>query len=101
GIRDFHVTGVQTCALPICDAVVARRLRRRAQRRRDTERATHLVLHLTDSHPHRPVTLPAPPVLAAAALLVGLPRDRLRVPVLVEIGRASCRESGGIARERE
>src|SRR5690606_14653940 len=21
GIRDFHVTGVQTCALPICDAV--------------------------------------------------------------------------------
>src|SRR5690606_40664696 len=20
GIRDFHVTGVQTCALPICDA---------------------------------------------------------------------------------
>src|SRR5690606_40734527 len=22
GIRDFHVTGVQTCALPICDVVV-------------------------------------------------------------------------------
>src|SRR5690606_40978075 len=21
GIRDFHVTGVQTCALPICEAV--------------------------------------------------------------------------------
>src|SRR5690606_41062387 len=24
GIRDFHVTGVQTCALPICRLVVAR-----------------------------------------------------------------------------
>src|SRR5690606_40880971 len=22
GIRDFHVTGVQTCALPICEALV-------------------------------------------------------------------------------
>src|SRR5690606_39701071 len=27
GIRDFHVTGVQTCALPISSAVLARRLR--------------------------------------------------------------------------
>src|SRR5690606_40767744 len=23
GIRDFHVTGVQTCALPICGGIVA------------------------------------------------------------------------------
>src|SRR5690606_40801466 len=23
GIRDFHVTGVQTCALPICDLMAA------------------------------------------------------------------------------
>src|SRR5690606_39851948 len=26
GIRDFHVTGVQTCALPICGDVVEREL---------------------------------------------------------------------------
>src|SRR5690606_40563749 len=26
GIRDFHVTGVQTCALPICKAARARSL---------------------------------------------------------------------------
>src|SRR5690606_39484286 len=33
GIRDFHVTGVQTCALPIC----------RGRRRHDGEGAVHAV----------------------------------------------------------
>src|SRR6202044_2516205 len=30
GIRDFHVTGVQTCALPILNAALGRSLRARA-----------------------------------------------------------------------
>src|SRR5690606_40389252 len=30
GIRDFHVTGVQTCALPICPAIAASGLKLRA-----------------------------------------------------------------------
>src|SRR5690606_40297171 len=37
GIRDFHVTGVQTCALPIC------RLLSAVQRRRRRENARGLV----------------------------------------------------------
>src|SRR5690606_40602199 len=49
GIRDFHVTGVQTCALPISpetrigDAVIARGLQRarRAAGRRDRDPAEH------------------------------------------------------------
>src|SRR5690606_40598071 len=32
GIRDFHVTGVQTCALPICFARVPEEVKRRWQR---------------------------------------------------------------------
>src|SRR5690606_40997990 len=34
GIRDFHVTGVQTCALPICHRAPARAACRAGSRRR-------------------------------------------------------------------
>src|SRR2546426_4986982 len=34
GIRDYKVTGVQTCALPICSRVIALMLPRGAQSRR-------------------------------------------------------------------
>src|SRR5690606_40701142 len=40
GIRDFHVTGVQTCALPISRAR-SRAGRRRARGRRDGRRRQH------------------------------------------------------------
>src|SRR5690606_36334807 len=63
----------------------ARSLRRRAQVRRDTDRATHLVLHLTDLDADRAVSLPLPHSLAPTTFFLGLPRVRvlIGVPVLV------------------
>src|SRR5690606_40241021 len=69
GIRDFHVTGVQTCALPISAAATLSR-RWRAGRRR----ARHL-----------PAAPPSRRSLAAAAGVARAPD---------EIGRASGRERG-------
>src|SRR5690606_39991526 len=43
GIRDFHVTGVQTCALPICERLLAAE-----QAREDTQRQLY--------HAHRSVS---------------------------------------------
>src|SRR5690606_39372836 len=84
GIRAFHVTGVQTCALPISTA-------------RDPQRATELAaipgvrveaLDITD----------AAQVDALPARLAGVTLDLLYInagiagPQDKEIGRASCRE---------
>src|SRR5690606_40377765 len=87
GIRDFHVTGVQTCALPIYGA-------RRA------------VADLEEAHQARRLAAARQPlVLAAQAREVGagaravleqarFPHPQVHDPVLVDekIGRASCRE---------
>src|SRR5690606_39751118 len=79
GIRDFHVTGVQTCALPIS---TTRRTRRAAE---PADRARRLRPGV------RGRAGPAPASPAAAR-----PQTRQCV---AEIGRASCRErveaSGG------
>src|SRR5690606_39752797 len=94
GIRDFHVTGVQTCALPIsraspegvCDTpknkeplghgrgwrAVGRRFARRAARNRQKGRRGPALPH-------------TPPHLRAQA----------------KIGRASCRESETVSRGGE
>src|SRR5436309_5622791 len=79
GIRDFHVTGVQTCALPI-SACRARSLRRwPASRRPSACRCLRAIARPTHSRGARA----APPA------------DRRRWeqdPSDQEIGRASCRE---------
>src|SRR5688500_20208784 len=69
GIRDYKVTGVQTCALPICETVQ---------------------LHVHERRCQPPLT-----VGASAAIVRGRPLD-LRDSSLVQrqIGRASCRERG-------
>src|SRR5262249_56490541 len=82
GIRDWSVTGVQTCALPIspgCDAVIP--LRRAGERLRSTDLAAFSAAGI-------------------ARILVREPRIRV-LPVrgsgiisAAEIGRASCRERG-------
>src|SRR5690606_17582069 len=65
--------------------VAAGGLRRRAQVRRDTDRATHLVLLLTDLDADRAVPLPLPHSLTPTTFFLGLPRVRvfIGVPVLV------------------
>src|SRR5690606_40679192 len=64
GIRDFHVTGVQTCALPICDGLEAQA----AQGGDRSDRLDEVRLQL-------------------GGCLHGLP-----LITTIEIGRASCRE---------
>src|SRR5262249_59710619 len=93
GIRDWSVTGVQTCALPICRdrAQVERRLY--GLWRRHAGRQGSGVVVAAQAHPQR----------ADQADAVGRLRFRLRL----QIGRASCRErvkmsvGGGSLKERK
>src|SRR5690606_40164014 len=96
GIRDFHVTGVQTCALPISAPAAL-------LRRREPDLGELLAHHRELARRHRQVE----GVVAARAALgvealdrAGQPLERLVVTELArdEIGRASCRESVEISR---
>src|SRR5690606_4682293 len=50
GIRDFHVTGVQTCALPICGAIDTRHQTQEAQHRERQGRIhVQLLRHVADA----------------------------------------------------
>src|SRR5256886_13196326 len=76
GIRDLTVTGVQTCALPIC--LLGRRMVD--------------AIDWTRKHPElhaRPVALFGASTGAAAALVAAAERPQA---THAEIGRASCRE---------
>src|SRR5690606_39386354 len=82
GIRYFHVTGVQTCALPISPVPVVEKAHRTTSHRAGTDRAVPAVCRVS-----------APPLPGPAYC---------RHPVLGrragrEIGRASCRESMSIS----
>src|SRR5690606_39881581 len=97
-IRDFHVTGVQTCALPIsgyADDTRAARHARASPRRRLTNgagsvEATGIML----TFPFRRLRLAALVVVAAAAAGLTWP---LHATQPQKIGRASCRERGDAA----
>src|SRR5690606_40686791 len=83
GIRDFHVTGVQTCALPICHGPTARSAPLIQPEEAAEAEEGGISLHW----------------MVAAVLLVVIVWFNTGVfgvrPVLVqEIGRASCRERG-------
>src|SRR5262249_56957844 len=84
GIRDWSVTGVQTCALPIfaCDRL------RRTSTRQPLARVRRLS-RMTEGTRPAPRLPPRPPVPERPARGPG---DRAP-----EIGRASCRERGEIA----
>src|SRR5690606_41972123 len=84
GIRDFHVTGVQTCALPILGGAGAPR---------SVDHDAGAVLRqLLVLHRAAAVAVLGIPVVAlvAAVVLVAL-------VAVAEIGRASCRERGCVA----
>src|SRR3712207_8766013 len=76
GIRDIGVTGVQTCALPICRPAGGKTLPPRVQRRRSRLHRRRDLLLPFDGRRARP-----------PRLLVQRRARRFR-----EIGRASCRE---------
>src|SRR5690606_40285717 len=83
GIRDFHVTGVQTCALPICEED------RRGAWRRDQFFHARGGRHLRH-HPLRARTYGGPQAERGRRMMsIFVVASFLRK---TEIGRASCRE---------
>src|SRR5690606_40026501 len=97
GIRDFHVTGVQTCALPISGCALRRRvdlLDATALSERLHERDTDLRVTLYDECDSTNARLLAEPEVHARVICCELQtagRGRR------EIGRASWRERGEVA----
>src|SRR5690606_39517172 len=91
GIRGFHVTGVQTCALPICLRYLAEELEARAQAGKvDAFVDRNVASHVTEegSRAVRDIALDEPQHLGP------LEAD------LIEIRRASCRERRNITEGR-
>src|SRR5690606_41030523 len=82
GIRDFHVTGVQTCALPIFP-------------HETSLRTPHFFPPTYPDQCQSPPSQTAPPMkpLKCSALPQNKPGRESTVP-RPEIGRASCRERG-------
>src|SRR5690606_40872549 len=92
GIRDFHVTGVQTCALPIFSSFARCPVSSRTLGGSSTSfpRRIHTVRFLGDSPPC--AELRSFPGL----LIVSTPSGECRARP--EIGRASCREKSDMKR---
>src|SRR5690606_40434777 len=86
GIRAFHVTGVQTCALPISPRQLGPIMRMPARRTIDRSSFSR--------------ALPSGPVSEKPALMTTMPRTPFSTHCwttssTMEIGRASCRDGGG------
>src|SRR5256885_5112578 len=81
GIRDYKVTGVQTCALPICGET------RRCSTRAGTSASRRLPRHLS---------MPARSARAARRRRAS-PEHRRSQSACRQIGRASCRGRGEIS----
>src|SRR5207253_4380137 len=91
GIRDGHVTGVQTCALPICNAVARDRLLlfggHRSRSDVDDDRAFYGQWNNPEQPRSSQPPKPTKPKDHATLILLRNPE-----PGNQEIGRASCRE---------
>src|SRR5690606_40183862 len=84
GIRDFHVTGVQTCALPISpDQNAASKWLASVAARAITERLARMMAQDASE--------------AMASIASTICTTRLASITRWKIGRASCRERGWIA----
>src|SRR5690606_40907165 len=87
GIRDFHVTGVQTCALPICSGASA-----------DSTCSGASALTVRERRVRRAGAVGSAGAVCsagAAASSAGPAASAGAELVAAEIGRASCRAGGG------
>src|SRR5690606_39531960 len=82
GIRDFHVTGVQTCALPICLKAVLKEI--------ESAGGT-IILFIDELHTLMGAGAAEGAMDASNMLKPALARGELRC-IGAKIGRASCRE---------
>src|SRR5205807_5387050 len=85
GIRDYKVTGVQTCALPICDGSLLKRLR-------ITHRPSRSLMCNTFSNDPSPMSTHGSSS-SPRWIAVGI---SVTVMARLQIGRASCRERESI-----
>src|SRR5690606_40973924 len=92
GIRDFHVTGVQTCALPISGKFLSADLDKASE---DNERNS--VLLRTASGQRLVVVQIAGLVARRIVCQVGEGEDVEAGSTYGQIGRASCRERATVA----
>src|SRR5690606_39758957 len=93
GIRDFHVTGVQTCALPI----LARAASSAAREVEPEVMAARLAAHdAADVEAYQRLLAADEASADAAAPAPAQPAARLYPFFLAQIGRASCRDRGKI-----
>src|SRR5690606_41075922 len=100
GIRDFHVTGVQTCALPISGPWFRRSLPK------DIAMADQKIRIRLKAYDHRLIDRSASEIVETAKRTGAQVRGPIPLPTkierytVLEIGRASCRarvESAGVA----
>src|SRR5690606_40870565 len=101
GIRDFHVTGVQTCALPIFAI-----MRKLAQRHQRCEMLLTDALAESARQRRKPAAAPATlermdPVSAAPVSPTSIAPPAAAPAPVAEIGRASCRDSVWVWAEAE
>src|SRR5690606_39685323 len=98
--RDFHVTGVQTCALPICRM----RIEGAGTVRGSVEGGgLYRELRIREPAPQaaQPAPAPAPATTAPAVTPSATPPSTTAPsapPATTEIGRASCRATGETTR---
>src|SRR5699024_12026564 len=91
GIRERNVTGVQTCALPICDRALVQQVP--AERKKSRKR-TGLFISVLLSGRHRQMYIPHGEMLRPDTAHGNHWRNRRRRNIChnKKIGRATCRE---------
>src|SRR5690606_40382527 len=91
GIRDFHVTGVQTCALPIYDQTSYKAV---AGLYENLEKTDDWRRWVTERSANESIK----PQYRADAFVALAAKQNTCANEISEIGRASCRERGHISR---
>src|SRR5690606_40569721 len=91
GIRDFHVTGVQTCALPILEMMRSRFLSHETEKSFAKESARGTADVTRQQLSQSTVGEMSRVARITASCFVRVQDGRL---VCLQIGRASCREGG-------
>src|SRR5690606_39741463 len=92
GIRDFHVTGVQTCALPISSKILAPE---KTVLIPDSRAGCSLAASITGEDVRR--LRDAYPGVPIVAYVNTSAEVKAEVDICCKIGRASCRERGYLA----